>query len=62
MMDMARERKLEIDAGQLSHALNGVPVVEMTASQGKGFDSLKQALAAVLYHLREPQPAMELSA
>jgi ferrous iron transport protein B len=62
MMDMARERKLEIDAGQLSHALNGVPVVEMAASQGKGFDSLKQALAAVLHHLREPQPAMELSA
>jgi ferrous iron transport protein B len=62
MMDMARERKLDIDAGQLSHALNGVPVVEMAASQGKGFDSLKQALAAVLHHLREPQPAMELSA
>jgi ferrous iron transport protein B len=62
MMDMARERKLDIDAAQLSHALNGVPVVEMTASQGKGFDSLKQALAAVLHHLREPQPAMELSA
>jgi ferrous iron transport protein B len=62
MMDMARERKLDIDAGQLSHALNGVPVVEMAASQGKGFDSLKQALAAVLHNLREPQPAMELSA
>ncbi len=45
MMDMARERKLQIDAAQLSHALDGVPVVEMTASQGKGIDSLKQALA-----------------
>jgi ferrous iron transport protein B len=62
MMDMARERKLDIDAAQLSHALNGVPVVEMAASQGKGFDSLKQALAAVLHHLREPQQALELSA
>ncbi len=62
MSDMARERKLNIDAAQLSHALDGVPVVEMTASQGKGFDSLKQALATVLAQLREPQPAMELSA
>jgi hypothetical protein len=34
----------------------------MTASQGKGFDSLKQALAAVLEQIREPQPAMELFA
>ncbi len=62
MMDMARERKLDIDAAQLSHALNGVPVVEMAASQGKGFDSLKQALSAVLHNLREPQQALELSA
>jgi ferrous iron transport protein B len=62
MLDMARERKLDIDAGHLSRALDGVPVVEMAASQGKGFDSLKQALAAVLEQLREPQPAMELSA
>ncbi len=62
MIDMARERKLDIDAAQLSRALDGVPVVEMSASQGKGFDSLKQALAAVLQQLREPHPAMELSA
>jgi ferrous iron transport protein B len=62
MLDMARERTFDIDAGQLSRALDGVPVVEMIASQGKGFDSLKQALAAVLEQLREPQPAMELSA
>ncbi len=62
MMDMARERKLQIDAGQLSQALDGVPVVEMTASQGKGIDSLKQALALVLQHIHEPAPALELSA
>ncbi len=62
MMDMTRERKLAIDAAQLSHALNSVPVVEMTASQSKGFDSLKQALAAVLYQIGEQQPVMELSA
>lgn len=62
MLDMARERKMTIDPAHLSRALDGVPVVEMTASQGKGIDSLKQALAAVLQHLREPQPALELSA
>jgi ferrous iron transport protein A len=62
MMDMAHERKLQIDAGQLSQALDGVPVVEMTASQGKGIDSLKQALALVLQHIHEPAPAIELSA
>jgi Fe2+ transport system protein B len=62
MLDMARERTFDIDAGHLSRALDGVPVVEMIASQGKGFDSLKQALAAVLEQLREPHLAMELSA
>lgn len=62
MMDMAHERKLRIDPAQLSRALDGAPVVEMTASQGKGFDSLKQALAAILRQIREPHPPMELSA
>lgn len=62
MVDMARERKLDIDAAQLSRSLNGVPVIEMVASQGKGFDSLRQALSAVLRQLREPQPLIELSA
>jgi ferrous iron transport protein B len=62
MSDMARERKLDIDGAQLSRALDGVPVVEMTASQGKGLESLKQALAAVLHQIREAHPPIELSA
>ncbi len=62
MMDMAHERKLRLDPVQLSQALDGVPVVEMTASQGKGFDSLKQALTAILRQIREPHPPLELSA
>ncbi len=62
MLDMARERNLTIDAAQLSQALDGVPVVPMTASQGQGIDSLKQALSAVLRHVSDPCPAIELSA
>lgn len=62
MLDMARERKLEIDAAQLSRALDGAPVVAMTASQGKGFDSLKQAISALLQQVIAPHEAIELSA
>ncbi len=62
MLDMARDRALDIAAGQLSRALDGMPVVEMIASQGKGFDSLKQALSTMLHQICEPQPAIELSA
>ncbi|NJK82205.1 MAG: GTP-binding protein [Chloroflexaceae bacterium] len=62
MLDMAHERQFTIDAIQLSQALDGVPVVEMTASKGKGFDALKRALAGVLLQLRETQQPMELSA
>lgn len=62
MMDMARERKLTIDAAQLSHALEGIPVVPMIASQDQGIDSLKQALSALLKQVTEPHPAIELSA
>lgn len=48
MLDMARERALQIDADQLSRLLNGVPVVPMAACRGEGVSELKQALAAQL--------------
>ena len=46
MMDVARQRKLQVDPGKLSQALNGVPVVTTTASRKHGLDDLKQAILA----------------
>ena len=46
MMDVARQRKLQVDAGKLSQALNGIPVVTTTASRKHGLDELKQAILA----------------
>ncbi|NJP04131.1 MAG: iron transporter FeoB [Chloroflexaceae bacterium] len=62
MMDMARERNLTLDPAQLSRLLDGVPVVPMTASQGQGIDTLKQALTATVAHALEQQALIELSA
>jgi ferrous iron transport protein B len=46
MMDVARQRKLQVDPGRLSEALNGVPVLTTTASRKHGLDDLKQAILA----------------
>jgi ferrous iron transport protein B len=44
MMDVARQRKLQVDPGKLSRALNGIPVVTTTASRRHGLDDVKQAI------------------
>jgi small GTP-binding protein len=44
MMDVARQRRLQVDAHQLSAALNGIPVLTATASRQHGLDDLKQAI------------------
>ena len=45
MMDMAALRGLDIDVEELSRRL-GCPVVPMSASQGKGIDDLRSAVAS----------------
>jgi len=44
MMDVARQRRLQVDARQLSAALNGIPVITTTASRKHGLDDLKQVI------------------
>jgi ferrous iron transport protein B len=43
MVDEARRHGVEVDAARLAQEL-GVPVVEMVATEGQGFDDLKEAL------------------
>jgi ferrous iron transport protein B len=45
MVDLARERRVEIDVAALSKRL-GVPVIEVQANRRVGLESLKKALAA----------------
>jgi len=47
MMDMAAERKLEIDVQGLAERL-GCPVVPLTASKNKGIEALKEAINAAV--------------
>lgn len=48
MMDMARQRGLQIDAGQLSRALGGLPVIPMAASRGQGLSDLREAIVRLV--------------
>ncbi len=60
MMDIARHRKLTLDAAKLSAALHGVPVLATTASRKHGLDDLKQTIIAQVsgnLPLPLPQPA-----
>ena len=52
MMDQADKNQLVIDDKKLSEEL-GIPVVRMTAREGKGFDALKEAMLATA---ADPQP------
>ena len=45
MVDEARRRGIEVDAGRLAAEL-GIPVVETVATEGQGLDELKEALPA----------------
>ena len=49
MMDVARARKKEIDHELLQKRL-GIPVLPFTAADGKGYDKLRDLLAAELEH------------
>jgi ferrous iron transport protein B len=51
MLDVARERQLQIDTAQLAQALGGIPVVELAARQGMGIAQLRQILATTLDQL-----------
>lgn len=55
MMDLARERGYEVDAGTLAHEL-GVPVVPIVARTGQGVESLREVLAASLDNPPAPAP------
>lgn len=44
MMDVARQRQLQIDPDKLTAALNGIPVIATTASHKHGLDELKQVI------------------
>jgi len=57
MMDMAAERKLEIDVPGLAARL-GCPVVPLTASRNQGIEELKAAILATIQ--AAPQPAAEV--
>jgi Fe2+ transport system protein B len=48
MLDVAAARKITIDAGKLSAAFLGVPVISLIATSGKGLDVLKQAILDVM--------------
>jgi ferrous iron transport protein B len=54
MMDVARQRKLQVDPDKLSQALNGVVVVTTTASRKHGLDNLKQAILAHVLPVMSP--------
>jgi ferrous iron transport protein B len=45
MMDVARNRRIEIDVARLAERL-GCPVVALVASRGEGLDALRAAIAA----------------
>lgn len=44
MTDMAETIGFEINTGDLSDGLGGVPVIRMVAARGKGIDELKEAI------------------
>lgn len=46
MTDTARSRGVQIDAGKLSAALSGIPVIEMVGTRGIGLDALRAAIVA----------------
>jgi len=54
MMDVARQRRLQVDARQLSAALNGIPVITTTASRKHGLDDLKQAIFSQVTAVASP--------
>lgn len=49
MLDIAAARKISIDEAKLSDALQGVPVISLVASSGKGLDELKQTILDILH-------------
>ena len=53
LMDEAAKKRIRVDVSALGQAL-GVPVIPMSARSKKGFDALKEAVAAVC---REKRPA-----
>ncbi len=57
MMDLARQNQLSIDEDKLSAALN-VPVVAMTAREGKGFEALKNAIFDIANQREVKRPAL----
>ncbi len=54
MMDVARDRRIEIDAGTLAERL-GCPVVPLVASRGKGLADLREAIQRVAGDPRPPE-------
>ena len=53
MMDVARERRIEIDVDGLSKQL-GCPVIPMTVSKNEGVDELKDAINTAVYEKQLP--------
>ena len=58
MMDVAKERRIEIDLEGLKEHL-GCPVIPMVANKKKGLDLLKDAILAAAYEKIQP-PAREI--
>lgn len=56
MMDVARQRQLQVDPDKLSQALNGVPVITTTASRKHGLDDLKRVMLAHVTSATETAP------
>jgi ferrous iron transport protein B len=60
MVDLARDRKIEIDVPALSRRL-GVPVVAVQANRRRGVEELKEAMVTAVYHkpliAENPMPA-----
>jgi ferrous iron transport protein B len=58
MMDMARERRIDIDIPLLSQRL-GCPVVPLVASQGKGIDELNSGIKSTAVPRRNPSQSFK---
>jgi len=54
MMDLATDRRLEIDTRKMSQEL-GLPVITTVASQGRGLDELKQSIIKMVRETSEKQ-------
>lgn len=61
MMDVARERRIEIDIDALAKRL-GVPVVPVVASRGQGLGDLRAAIARAAEGRRPPEAELAFAA